>query len=459
MELIVIFIIAVALMIVGISKLKIHPFLAIMTVSLLFGLLAGIPLVNRTGEDGAVTQGIVSVIGAGFSGTFTSIGIVIILGALIGAILEATGAAFKLADMVIKVVGDKHPVLAMQIMGWVVSIPVFCDSGFVILDPIRKALVRKTHVSGVAMAVALSSGLYAAHVFIPPTPGPIAAANALGVGHNLLLVMVLGTAVSVPALIGSFFYARFVGSRVRSAEDRKADETARSYDQILAGYGTLPNGAMALAPIIIPIALMALGSVAAMAKWTGGTSQIAAFLGAPIIALSVGLVCAIGLLASSQKMGEFYAITNETLKIVGPILFITASGGVLGRVIAVSGMVGFITANAQSLSAAGIVFPFLLSAILKSAQGSSTVALSTAAGIAAPLLPVLGLDTPPRAALAVIAIGAGAMTVSHANDSYFWVVTNFSGMTPDQGYKTQTVVTLIEGLCALTGIVILSFIL
>ncbi|MDR2519089.1 MAG: GntP family permease, partial [Spirochaetaceae bacterium] len=242
MALIIIFVITVALMIACISKLKIHPFLAIMAASLLFGLAAGIPPANRTSENGVLTPGIASVIGAGFSGTFSSIGIVIILGALIGAILEATGAAFKLADMVIKAVGGKHPALAMQLMGWVVSIPVFCDSGFVILDPIRKALVRKTGASSVAMAVSLSSGLYAAHVFIPPTPGPIAAANALGVGDHLLLIMALGAAVSIPALLGAFCYARFIGNRVRSAEDRKADETARGYDQILAGYGALPSG-------------------------------------------------------------------------------------------------------------------------------------------------------------------------------------------------------------------------
>ena len=136
--LIIAFIIAVILMIVAISKFKIHPFLSIMGVSLILGLVAGIPLVDVKDANGAVTsQGLANVIGAGFSGTFTSIGIVIILGALIGSILEATGAAFKLADLVIKLVGKKRPELAILLMGWVVSIPVFCDSGFVILNPIR----------------------------------------------------------------------------------------------------------------------------------------------------------------------------------------------------------------------------------------------------------------------------------------------------------------------------------
>lgn len=171
LPLIIAFIIAIVLMILAISKFKIHPFLAIMAISLILGLVAGIPLTNVTEADGTVkTLGLANVIGQGFSGTFTSIGIVIILGALIGTILEKTGAALKLADMVIHLVGKSHPELAMELMGWVVSIPVFCDSGFVILNPIRKALVNRTGASSVAMSIGLSSGLYIAHVFIPPTP-------------------------------------------------------------------------------------------------------------------------------------------------------------------------------------------------------------------------------------------------------------------------------------------------
>ncbi|MFP3042968.1 GntP family permease [Treponema primitia] len=457
--LIVVFVIAIIAMILAISKLKIHPFLAIMAISLLFGLIGGIPLVNVTREDKSVVQGIANVIGAGFSGTFTSIGIVIILGALIGTVLEATGAAFKLADLVIKLVGPKHPVLAMQLMGWVVSIPVFCDSGFVILDPIRKALVKRTKVSSVAMSVALSTGLYASHVFIPPTPGPIAAANTLGVGNNLLLVMGLGLLVSIPALVGAMLFAQYIGKKVKSKEDLEIDGSTKSYEEIVAGYGKLPNGAISLAPIIVPILLMALGSIASMAKWTGSAFQISSFLGTPIIALAVGVLFAVWQLIVANKLDKFYDITNETLKVVGPILFITAAGGVLGRVIASTDIVRFITTNSQALATVGIFFPFLLSTILKTAQGSSTVALTTTAGIVAPLLGVLNLDSPARAALTVIAIGAGAMTVSHANDSYFWVVTNFGGMTPEQGYKTQTTATLIEGICGMAGVFILSLIL
>jgi len=446
LPLIIAFVIAVILMIVAISKFKVHPFLSIMGVSLLLALVAGIPLTDIPG-----------VIGAGFSGTFSSIGIVIILGAFIGSVLEATGAALKLADMVIKLVGKKRPELAIELMGWVVSIPVFCDSGFVILDPIRRALVRRTGVSSVAMTVALSTGLYISHVFIPPTPGPIAAASTLGIGDSLLLVMALGLLCSIFPLVAGLVYAKFIGKREKSADETVATgEVVKTYEELVAEYGKLPGGFNSLAPLVVPIVFMALGTVKSMAGLTGAFADLLAFLGTPIIALTVGTIFAIAQLITSKKMDSFYDLVNDTLKTVGPILFVTAAGGVLGKVISNTTMIAYITENAPALMSMGIFFPFLLAAILKTAQGSSTVAITTTAGIVAPMMAQLGLDTTVLASLTVMAIGAGAMTVSHANDSYFWVVTNFGKMTPQQGYKTQTILTLVMGIASIVGIWVLS---
>ena len=444
--LIIAFVVAVVLMIIAISKWKVHPFLSIMGVSVLLALVAGIPLTDVPG-----------VIGAGFSGTFSSIGIVIILGALIGSILEQTGAALKLADMVVKLVGKKNPELALELMGWVVPIPVFCDSGFVILDPIRKALVKRTGSSSVAATVALSAGLYISHVFIPPTPGPIAAANTLGIGDNLLLVIGLGVLCSIFPLAAGLVYAKFIGKKVKSKDELvEAGEVVKTYEELVAGYGKLPGGFNALAPIIVPVILMALGTIGKQLGVTGFALNLLTFLGTPIISLAVGTIFAIAQLAIAKKMGEFYKITNDTLKTVGPILFVTAAGGVLGKVISSTTMVAYITENANFLMNLGIFFPFLLAAILKTAQGSSTVAITTTAGIMAPMMVSLGLGTPALGALTVMAIGAGAMTVSHANDSYFWVVTNFGEMTPDQGYKTQTILTLVMGIASIIGIFLVS---
>ena len=458
--LIVCFVIAIILMIVMISKLKVHPFLALMSISLVLAIVAGIDLSK-----------IPAMIGVGFSGTFKSIGIVIIFGTIIGTVLEKTGAALKLADMVVKLVGQRRPELAMLIMGWVVGIPVFCDSGFVVLNSIREALYKKISASPVAMSVALSGGLYASHVFIPPTPGPIAAAGTLGLGGNLLLVIIMGTVVSVPVLVAVYFFSKSIAKSV-TISDKEADATiTASYEELLNKFGKLPSGFLSIAPIIMPIIFMAVGSVIDVLAKQGMLDKAALlpkiflFLGNPIIALAIGVIFCVFLLAETKKMREFDHITNESLKIAGPILFITAAGGVLGNVITEAGFVNFIKENASTIKAIGIFFPFIISAVLKTAQGSSTVAIITTASIMGAfsadnsLMHTLGFTSEISAALCVMAIASGAMCVSHANDSYFWVVTNFSKMTADQGYRTQTAMTFIMGIVGMISVYILSLVL
>ena len=458
--LIVCFVIAIILMIVMISKLKVHPFLALMSISLVLAVVAGIDLSK-----------IPAMIGVGFSGTFKSIGIVIIFGTIIGTVLEKTGAALKLADMVVKLVGQRRPELAMLIMGWVVGIPVFCDSGFVVLNSIREALYKKISASPVAMSVALSGGLYASHVFIPPTPGPIAAAGTLGLGGNLLLVIIMGTVVSVPVLVAVYFFSKSIAKSV-TISDKEADATiTASYEELLNKFGKLPSGFLSIAPIIMPIIFMAVGSVIDVLAKQGMLDKAALlpkiflFLGNPIIALAIGVIFCVFLLAETKKMREFDHITNESLKIAGPILFITAAGGVLGNVITEAGFVNFIKENASTIKAIGIFFPFIISAVLKTAQGSSTVAIITTASIMGAfstdnsLMHTLGFTSEISAALCVMAIASGAMCVSHANDSYFWVVTNFSKMTADQGYRTQTAMTFIMGVVGMISVYVLSLVL
>ena len=310
------------------------------------------------------------------------------------------------------------------------------------------------------MTVALSAGLYVSHVMIPPTPGPIAAASTLGIGNNLLLVIGFGVLCSIFPLIAGYLYAIKIGKTVKSIDEtQETQETVKTYEELVAEFGKLPNGFAAVAPILVPIILMGISSIVSMAQWSGSIANLLLFLGTPIIALSVGLLFGISLLAGAGKMDEFNFIANETLRTVGPILFVTAAGGVLGKVIAVSGLVDFITSQSDVLTTVGIFFPFVMAAILKSAQGSSTVAITTTAGIVAPLMVVLGLATPALTALTVMAIGAGAMTVSHANDSYFWVVTNFGNMKVADGYKTQTMMTLVMGVSAMVEIFIISLFL
>lgn len=468
--LIIIFAAAIAIMVVAISKWHLHPFIAILLTALIFGIVSGIPLPQMT-----------TLIGSGFSKIFAGIGLVIIFGTLMGTILEQSGAALKIADCIIKLLGKRHPVLSMAIMGWVVSIPVFCDSGFVVLNPIREALVKKTQSSPVAMTVALSGGLYLSHVFIPPTPGPLAAAETLGLSGNLLLVMGMGLLCSIFPMFLLILFSNYIGKRIScstaSASSTDADRNtdaahstdastntasssstdatriAAEYNAIIDKSGRLPSAALSFAPIIVPIILMSLASILQGAEMQQQLKDVVLFLSNPTIALAIGLLFATFLL---KRGSGFEEMVENSLKRSGPILFITAAGSVLGNIVAGSPLVGFITDNAQVLNGLGLLFPFLVAAMLKSSMGSSSVAIITAAGIVAPFAEAMGLASPIGLTLICMAVGAGSMTVSHSNDSYFWVVTKFGRMDIKSGYKTQTLATLILGLGALAELYIIS---
>ena len=422
-----------------------------------------------------------TLIGSGFSKIFAGIGLVIIFGTLMGTILEQSGAALKIADCIIKLLGKRHPVLSMAIMGWVVSIPVFCDSGFVVLNPIREALVKKTQSSPVAMTVALSGGLYLSHVFIPPTPGPLAAAETLGLSGNLLLVMGMGLLCSIFPMFLLILFSNYIGRRIScstdantstassssttsacttnastgtpSASSTDADRIAAKYNAIIEKSGKLPSAALSFAPIIVPIILMSLASILQGAEMQQQLKDVVFFLSNPTIALAIGLLFATFLL---KRGSGFEEMVENSLKRSGPILFITAAGSVLGNIVAGSPLVGFITDNAQVLNGLGLLFPFLVAAMLKSSMGSSSVAIITAAGIVAPFAEAMGLASHIGLTLICMAVGAGSMTVSHSNDSYFWVVTKFGRMDIKSGYKTQTLATLILGLGALAELYIIS---
>lgn len=468
--LIIIFAAAIAIMVVAISKWHLHPFIAILLTALIFGIVSGIPLPQMT-----------TLIGSGFSKIFAGIGLVIIFGTLMGTILEQSGAALKIADCIIKLLGKRHPVLSMAIMGWVVSIPVFCDSGFVVLNPIREALVKKTQSSPVAMTVALSGGLYLSHVFIPPTPGPLAAAETLGLSGNLLLVMGMGLLCSIFPMFLLILFSNYIGRRISCSADAStntaysssttsacttdastntssssstdATRIAAEYNAIIEKSGKLPSTALSFAPIIAPIILMSLASILQGAEMQQQLKDVVLFLSNPTIALAIGLLFATFLL---KRGSGFEEMVENSLKRSGPILFITAAGSVLGNIVAGSPLVGFITDNAQVLNGLGLLFPFLVAAMLKSSMGSSSVAIITAAGIVAPFAETMGLASPIGLTLICMAVGAGSMTVSHSNDSYFWVVTKFGRMDIKSGYKTQTLATLILGLGALAELYIIS---
>lgn len=440
----VLVIIAAVLLIIGLTaKLNVHPFLSLIIAAFLLGIFAGLPLSE-----------IVDAVNGGFGNLMGSIGLVIVFGTIIGVFLEKTGAAYRMAASVLKVVGEKRPQLAMSLIGGIVSIPVFCDSGYVILSSLKKALAKRAKVAVASMAIALSTGLFATHTLVPPTPGPIAAAGNIGAEQYLGTIIIIGIIVAIPAIMAGYFWAVKVGTKIKVPGE---DELEISYDEVVKQFGDMPSTPKAFAPIVIPIVLIALGSITSFAGWSGIFADILLFLGSPVVALLIGVFFAFTLVPKLNKetLNDWIGLG---IKEAAPILLITGAGGAFGTVIQTTNISGFIESFGNSPFATGAFFllvPFVIAVALKTAQGSSTTALVITSTLVAPLLVDAGITGAIPMALVVMAIGAGAMVVSHVNDSYFWVVKEFSGMTVTQAYKAQTGATLLQGIVAMITTLIL----
>ena len=362
-----------------------------------------------------------------------------------------------MAESVVKAIGPKFPTLAMSIVGAIVSIPVFCDSGFVILHSLKESLAARMKVSSVAMSVALATGLYATHTFVPPTPGPISAAGNLDLGNQLGLVIGVGLLVSVVPIIAGWLWAnRFLQEQPDGIVTAPADDARAK--AIRDSYGKPVSPVLAFMPIVAPILLICLGSIAAFPTHPfgdGTIAQIFNFLGTPLNALLIGTFLAFTLIRGADKTARISAIIGDGLTVSAPILLITGAGGAFGAILKETPVSDYL-GHTLSSSGIGIFMPFIVAAALKTAQGSTTVALVTASSIVAPLLGQMGLDSETGRVLCLMAIGAGAMTVSHANDSFFWVVTQFSRMSVGQGYRTQTAATAVQGISGILWIWLLA---
>ena len=423
---------AIAFIIYSTTRLNLHSFLALLLTALGFGLLSGMPV-----------EILLKSINEGFGGTIGNIGLVIILGVIIGAFLEHSGGAYSMADKVLRLTGRSRVTLSMTIIGYIVSIPVFADSGFIILNPLNKALTKQAGKSLACTAIALGLGLMASHTMVPPTPGPIAAAGILGA--DLGLVIFWGLIVSVPALVPGYIFAQKVASKVWIDPNPQLSE-----EELSKKMEQAPGALLSFLPIVVPILLIVLKSFNEYAKFieTGLLKEVISFFGTPVIALIIGLGFALLLPKKlEKKMLSATGWTGAALTDAAIIIMITGAGGIFGKVLQNSGLAEVI-GNSLGDARLGIWLPFIIAAALKTAQGSSTVAIITTASIIAPLMPNLGFDTPTAKALAVIAIGSGSAVVSHANDSFFWVLTQMTGMNVAQGYRLQSLGTGIVGLSA-----------
>jgi gluconate:H+ symporter, GntP family len=398
---------------------------------------------------------VVKSINDGFGATIGSIGIVIIAGIIIGTFLERSGGAFSIAERILQIIGQKHVPLAMAIIGYIVSIPVFADSGFVILIPLTRALAKRAKISLAGAAIALALGPTATHCLVPPTPGPIAAAGILNA--DLGLVILFGLIIAAFAVAVGWVFAVKFASKIYidpNPELSEADVEARLKEA--------PSALKAFTPIILPMVLIVIKSVSDFPTHPFGEGylrNIISFIGAPVIALMIGALLAFRLPKKFDKqMLSTTGWVGQSIIDSAIIITVTGAGGAFGMVLRNSPIADVLS---KSLSQAnlGIWLPFIIAAALKTAQGSSTVAMITTASLMTPLMSSLGFESAVARALVVSSIAAGAMVVSHANDSLFWVVTQMSKMNVKTGYKLHTVGTLIIGVTSGLIVWVLSLIL
>src|SRR5574344_1318161 len=435
--LIILLLVAIIFIVISTTKFKLHPFLALLFAAIGFGLFSGMPL----GE-------IITSVNNGFGNTVGSIGIVIVLGCIIGTFLEESGGAYIMARSMMRLAGEKRVPLVMLVLGYFISIPVFADSGFVILTPLNKALSKRAKITLASTAIALSLGLTLTHCLVPPTPGPIAAAGIMGA--DLGLVILTGIIASLLAGVVALVFVTKYATRIYI--DPNPNE---SDEDIVEKVKHAPSAFKSFIPVILPLILIVLKSVSDFPTepfGNGTFKNIFAFIGEPVVALLIGMFLSFTLPKKFDK--EMLATTGWVGSAVisaANIIMITAAGGSFGMILRDSGIADIIGSSLSEFNL-GIWLPFLISAALKTAQGSSTVAIITTASIVTPLLGVLGFVSPLEIALAVTSLCAGAMVVSHVNDSFFWVVTQMSNMSIKTGYKLHTLGTLLCGFGSMISI-------
>lgn len=413
----------ITLLIFMMLKTKVHPFLAMIISASITGLVGGMP----AGD-------VVNSITTGFGNTLGSIGIIIGFGVMMGEIFEVSGAAKKMAQIFVEKLGRGREELALAITGFLVSIPIFCDSGFVILSPLAKSISRNTKKSVISLGLSLALGLVITHTLVPPTPGPVGVAGIYGA--NVGTTLLLGIVCAIPMTLVGLLYAKYIGKKQYKvpSEDGESYLTSEdlgsiAYDEAAATLiGTeevLPSAVMSFMPIFVPIILILMKTVTTQMGLTGGAIEVINFLGAPVIAVGLGLIIAIYGLGKDQDKKEITNTMEKGIKSAGVIMLVTGAGGALGMIIRDSGAGDYIAGLIANTALPAVIIPFAISSIVRLIQGSGTVAMTTAASVTAPMMATLGLS--PE--LAVLSACMGSLVFSHFNDSYFWVVNRTLGVT------------------------------
>lgn len=421
--------IGIAVLIFLVLKTKVQAFLALIICTIIVGVIGGMPLVNITLEDGK-TFGIVNSITTGFGGTLGSIGIIIGFGVMMGQIFEVTGAAQRMAHTFLKLFGKKREEEALALTGFLVSIPIFCDSGFVVLAPIARAISKATKKSFIGLGVALAAGLVITHSLVPPTPGPLGVCGIFGVdvGQFILLTIVLAIPMSIACIAYARLYLSKKYYRIPDDEGNVVEMPYQEpdYDGAFAMDMTgIPGAFVSFLPLIVPIILILINTIATALGQTTGIMEVLIFLGQPIVAVGLGLVVAIFTLGRNLDRHTIIAEMEKGMMSAGIIMLVTGGGGALGQIIKDSGLGTYMAEGLAGTAVPIIILPLIISTAMRFIQGSGTVAMTTAAGISAPIL--VAANVSPL--LGAVACCVGSLFFGYFNDSYFWVVNRTLGVS------------------------------
>ncbi|MFG2757507.1 GntP family permease [Streptomyces wuyuanensis] len=447
----------IGLLLLLIIKARLQPFVALLAVSIAVGLAAGLSVTELFGT--VQKSAAVSVIETGMGGILGHVAIIIGLGTMLGAILEVSGGAEVLSSRLLNLFGEKRAPLAMGLTGLIFGIPVFFDVGIFVLAPIVYAAAKRSGKSILLYAMPLLAGLSMTHAFLPPHPGPVAAAGLLDV--SLGWVILMGVVVGVPAVLAAWVYASWIGKRIfvpvpedmlEAAEDAKAAVAAEQ-----AATGRAPREApVALGTVLTiigtPLVLILAATFSSIALEESTLRSVVEFFGNPFVALTIALVMAYYLLGIrrgwSRKSLE--SVSTQSLKPVGNILLVVGAGGVFGAVLKASGVAQALSDTFNDVGLPVIVLAYLISLVLRVAQGSATVAIVTTAGIVLPLLEGGG-HSQAFLALVIMAISAGSIFASHVNDGGFWIVAKYFGISERDTLKSWTV---LESVLSVAGFVV-----
>jgi len=414
----------IAILLLLIIRLKLNAFLSLLLASIWVGLVGGL-----SGEV------ILDSISTGMGNTLAFVATIVGLGAIFGAILEHSGGAQALAKYLLKKGGETKSRLALLVTGFIVSIPVFFDVGIIILFPIVKALSAKSGKNVLYYALPLLTGLAVTHSFIPPTPGPVAVADILNV--DLGYAIVVGSLIGLPiALLCGLYLSKFITPK-EATEIEVQEESPSSVDDNLVKTIFFVLG--------LPIGLILIGSLLKTLAGEGIIAngiliEVMSFIGHPFVSLLIGTLLALYFLGTKRgaTKEELFDVANRSLGPAGSIILITGAGGVLKQVMINTGIGDMIASTMQSGTVSIILLAYLVSVLVRVMQGSATVAMLTAAGIVAAVIPGMDLSMLDKT-LIMMAIAAGSIVLSHVNDSGFWLINRYLGHSVQQTLRSWTI--------------------